>query len=172
MKRITFIFAMAVIAINVMAEGHMKFKGVEIDGNIQSFERAMHKQGFSTSSKHSAYRGMQGLFGGEDVVLWVYASPKTETMRAVTVIYGFDPSNGMKLKERYDMMKGRLIKKYGIPTDVDVKDDIYCYCKWNFEYGGVILKAHSIEEIRTAIGVTYWDRTGEEINEAERSEDL
>ena len=116
MKRIllTIIFAVAVIF--AYAEGHMTFKGIEIDGKLESFVEKLQTQGFELAYINDYVAVMKGRFTAEDVTVFIYTTPISKLTH--TVIVKYEPQNQWStLENKYNNLVESLKKKYGEPSD-------------------------------------------------------
>ena len=125
MKKLLFLFAAILMAANVMAEGHMKFKGIEIDGTPKEFIKQLEAKGFKYS----------GFYNGVDVLTGDFAGYKNcnvaviATNNVVVRITVFFPESDTweALYKNYSILKELLTTKYGSPvTDKE---------EWQNSYG-------------------------------------
>ena len=79
MERILLTIICLVAIIFAYAEGHMTFKGIEIDGDLPSFVAKLEAQGFIKQSAGEDYATMTGSFTAEDVKLYIHATPISKT---------------------------------------------------------------------------------------------
>ena len=123
MKKLLFAAFALTVALSMTAQGHMKFKGIEITGTMSDFEKQIVSQGFLVSSDdyftkgHDNCKTYKGNFTGEDVSLILQSTVKSHIIYAVSVVYNgefFWPG----LKEQYMDMKKLLSAKYGKPSEV------------------------------------------------------
>jgi hypothetical protein len=115
MKRIllTIIFAVAVIF--AYAEGHMTFKGIEIDGKLDSFVEKLQTQGFELTYINDYSAVMKGRFTAEDVTVFIFSTPISKLTHTVLVRY--EPQNQWStLENKYNNLVESLRKKYGEPS--------------------------------------------------------
>lgn len=115
MKRLFFFLAVALLAVNVFAEGHLKFKGVEINGTPQEFIQKLKAKGFTYIGKESGSDMLLGDFAGfkECVVGVVSFSDK---VAKVAVIIPDESNSWNLLYNKYSSLKEMLTQKYGEPS--------------------------------------------------------
>jgi len=95
---------------------HMKFRDIELKGNILNFVNELQKLDYSLSSveNEGTTAVLKGKFIGKDCELFVLASSKTKTVWKVSVY--FHKSNSWKtLKSDYISLKEQISDKYGKP---------------------------------------------------------
>ena len=183
MKRIllTIIFVVAVIF--AYAEGHMTFKGVDINGNIESFVAKLEEQGFVKQSIKKDHAIMTGFFTAEDVILYIHATPISNTVYGVSVVY--KPADSWPNQEtHYRNLRMSLARKYGDPIaeiwDVDdflpeqkLKEG---YSTAKTEYGdangGVTISIESTVHVGVSTRIFYWDKENQTKNQEEIESDL
>lgn len=183
MKKILLSIICVMAAIFAQAEGHMMFKGIEIDGDLESFKSQLEKQGFSGVVQD---RGgvMTGSFTGEDVMLVFYATPITKLVYSVLVMYE-SQSQWSILENKYNSLVGSLKKKYGEPKesiwDVDensdprhelIMDRATIVTHFGCENGGISIGIDNIPEYGVAVYIIYWDKENDALKEAEEESDL
>lgn len=115
MRRLFFVFAACMMAVTMMAEGHMKFKGVEIDGTPQEFIQKLKAKGFTYVGKEGGSDMMLGDFAGfKECVVGIVSSNNKVAKVAVIIP---DESNSWKmLYGKYSSLKEMLTTKYGEPS--------------------------------------------------------
>lgn len=101
----------------VQAE-HIRFMGIEVNGNYKSFKDSLKSKGFSYVSSFETLHKFRGKFANEIVVLNVLASPKTNTV--IKVIVYFPKKNKWNdLKKDYFSKKELYNTKYPIDRDYE-----------------------------------------------------
>lgn len=176
MKKILAIIVSLICILPICAEGHMTFRGVEIDGTIESVINQLTAQGFEnievnkTEMLESIFgeeaekaeailesllgpevnenKGeMVGIFTGKKVTLNIIGTATSNTAMSIEVVY--EPiSQWSKLKSEYDQLSLLLADKYGAP-----KKDVCDVCD---EYNPV----HEISMDRGSVYKTYQTEEG------------
>lgn len=114
MKKLFLLFATAVMAVSVMAEGHMKFKGVEMTGTPKSFVKQLVAKGFSYMGEVDGTDVLIGNFAGyKDCKVFVL-SKDNEVIRVNVAFQDYD--NWSALYGNYTALKDLLTTKYGQPA--------------------------------------------------------
>lgn len=143
MKKIILSLLVALLALPVFSQEHLKFKGVPIDGTLSSFVSALKAKGLSISSLDSKYEStiMEGDFAGLDNCQFMIVSSKDKTPGKVIVL-GPSIKSWYNLKGRYNDLKESLQAKY---TNAEVKS--YEFFKDPYEEGdGYELQAISLDK--------------------------
>ncbi len=117
MKKLFLLLVASFVMLNVMAEGHMKFKGVEIDGQLPVVVKQLEKQGFITTSAYKEYTILSGTFNGQDARVYVYESAKSRTVYQVVVVFAHSGAQWSTIWNDYIAYKERLQLKYGKPVE-------------------------------------------------------
>ena len=116
MKRFTIIFACLLFSVIMIAEQHMMFRSLPIDGDLKTAMKEVKKWGFM-GMKIKNVAAMMGSLDGEDVLLTLIATPETNTLFSVSIIY-----EGVEQWEehlaRYQSINDLLAAEYGEPTKV------------------------------------------------------
>ena len=100
----------------MLAEQHMMFRTLPIDGDLKTAVKEVKKWGF-IGMKIKNVAAMVGELDGEDVVLTLLATPETKKLFSVTVIYeGADQWED--LMTEYQTVNASLVAQYGEPTEV------------------------------------------------------
>ena len=102
---------------------HVKFKGIEIDGNIKEFIKKMKKAGFSYDRAHSnkiaSMSGtdnvilMSGKFTGKPCDAYIQITPKSKIV--CKIVIHFVEKTWDELKKEYFDTKDIFFQKYGKP---------------------------------------------------------
>lgn len=188
MKRTFAFIAFAMSALFVMAEGHMTFKGVEINGSVSSVVKQLEEKEFTKISEEKGMAMMYGKFTGQDVGLGIYATPVSKTVSRIGVIYPNESDTWTLVSSQYEGLKERLTKKYGEPTEVIEKFQ-YPYSenshpliafklekaeyktRFEAENGGVTLSI-LYNQGQTVVVLLYWDKENEAKMESELEDEL
>lgn len=124
MKKIFIYFFLLILSVSIQAEGHLKIKGIEIDGHINTFIGKMQNIGLTYNrnvEKHITE--MEGSFAGYDgCIFYIYNTKITKTVYRVMVIFPLQ-SNCEEANEEFNALEILYTSKYG--------DDI---SEWTFAY--------------------------------------
>lgn len=115
MKKLLVTLALLVAVINVMAQEHLSFKGIPIEGSMSSFCQKLKAKGFTSIGRDNNLTLFTGDFTGRNANVGVAATDDGKDVFAVVVI--FDPSGEWNtLVNTYDYYKDLYTRKYGKPT--------------------------------------------------------
>lgn len=168
---------------------HLKFKGIEITGNIDNFANSLVKQGYTTKSlgdKNS--RVLSGKFANKDCNIILLGTPNTNTIWKVVVLFDQEYSSWYSLKSDYKNIKSSFVSKYGNPSNdfhffsrpyeegdgyemTAIKVEKCTYCSFfdvksgGITYGGITVEISKYCSIRVA----YEDKIGSQIFSKEKS---
>ena len=116
MKRVVIIFFSLLCSIVMMGEKHMMFRSLPIDGDLKTAVKEVKKWGFM-GMKIKNMAVLMGTLEGEDVMITLMATPKSNTLFSVSVIYeGVETWNEQMVM--YEKIKASIAAKYGEPTDI------------------------------------------------------
>ena len=116
MKRITTILLCLLCTVAIAAEKHMMFRTFPIDGDLKIAMKEVKKWGFM-GMKIKNVAAMMGELDGEDVLLTLMATPETNTLFSVTVIY--EGSNQWSEQmAQYQAINAKIAAQYGEPTEL------------------------------------------------------
>ena len=170
MKRILFILTLIFAVSHMHATGHIKFMGIEVSGDYESFKDSLLSRGFTYTSSFETLHKFYGKFANEIVTLNVLASPKSKTVCKV-IVYFPEREDWQELKKDYFAKKEMYKSKYPMDRDYEffsspyedgdgyemraVTRDKCRYISFFFAMGGHI----TIEIDKTAqLKVVYEDR--------------
>ena len=95
---------------------HLKFKGIDIAGDLSLMVERLQKEGFNLVAQKSTYAVMEGEFANNQCELFVVATPSTYKVFQVAV--QLKKSNSWSiLKSNYLEMKDLLKEKYNCKSD-------------------------------------------------------
>ena len=115
MKKIFAILAMLFAVINIMAQEHLSFKGIPIEGSITTFCQKLKTNGFTSIGRDNNITMFTGDFTGRKATVGVTATDDGKNVFAVIVF--FEPSGEWNtLVNTYDYYKDLYTRKYGAPT--------------------------------------------------------
>ena len=101
--------------INIMAQEHLSFKGIPIEGSMTAFCQKLKAKGFTSIGRDNNLTLFTGDFTGRNATVGVTATDDGKDVFAVIVL--FDPSGEWNtLVSTYDYYKDLYTRKYGKPT--------------------------------------------------------
>ncbi len=101
--------------INIMAQEHLSFKGIPIEGSMTAFCQKLKAKGFTSIGRDNNTTMFTGNFTGRQATVGVTATDEGMNVFAVVVL--FDPSGEWNtLVNTYDYYKDLYTRKYGEPT--------------------------------------------------------
>lgn len=115
MKKIFITLALLFVVINIMAQEHLSFKGIPIEGSITEFCQKLKAKGFISIGRKNNIDMFSGDFTGREATVGVTATNDGKNVFAVVVL--FDSSEEWNtLVNTYDYYKDLYTRKYGEPT--------------------------------------------------------
>ncbi len=115
MRKILVTLALLFAVVNIMAQEHLSFKGIPIEGSMSSFCKKLKAKGFTSVGRDNNLTLFTGDFTGRNATVGVTASDDGKDVFAVIVL--FDPSGEWNtLVNTYDYYKDLYTRKYGQPT--------------------------------------------------------
>ncbi len=115
MKKILVILTVLFAAVDVMAQEHLSFKGIPIEGSMTAFCQKLEAEGFVSLGREGNISLFSGDFTGRNTNVDVCATEDGKNVFAVVVL--FDPSDEWNtLVSTYDYYKELYTRKYGRPT--------------------------------------------------------
>lgn len=99
------------ISVNVSAQDHLTFKGIPIDGHINTFVGKLKSLGFELKTTNGNYASVEGEFGGENREIAIYATKASKTTHQIIVVLEKSDS-WSTLKHTYKEYKSLLATKY------------------------------------------------------------
>lgn len=118
MRRIFLFFVFLLFAFTMQAAGHIRFMGIEVDGNYDSFKDSLETRGFKYMSSFETLYKYYGKFANEIVTLDVLVSPKTHTVCKV-IVYFPQREDWSELKKDYFKKKEMFKSKYPLDRDFE-----------------------------------------------------
>lgn len=118
MTRIILFLSFLLFTINLQATGHIKFMGIEVNGNYESFRDSLEARGFKYMSSFETLHKYYGKFANEIVILNVLATPKTHTVCKVIVLFS-EKADWSDLKRDYFTKKEMYKSKYPLDRDYE-----------------------------------------------------
>lgn len=115
MRKLLITLTMLFAAINIMAQEHLSFKGISIEGSMTAFCQKLEAKGFTKMGRDNNVTMFTGDFTGRKATVGVTATDDGKNVFAVVVL--FDPSGEWNaLVNTYDYYKDLYTRKYGKPT--------------------------------------------------------
>jgi hypothetical protein len=102
-----------VAVINTMAQEHLSFKGIPIEGSMTEFCQKLKTKGFTQLGRDNNVTTFTGDFTGRQAT--VGATDDGKSVHSVVVIFD-ESSEWNALVNTYDYYKGLYIRKYGEPS--------------------------------------------------------
>ena len=101
--------------ISLMAQEHLSFKGIPIEGSMTAFCQKLKAKGFTSIGSENNLTLFTGDFTGRNAIVGVTATDDGKDVFAVVVL--FDPSGEWNaLVNTYDYYKDLYTRKYGKPS--------------------------------------------------------
>lgn len=115
MRKILITLTVLFAAIDIMAQEHLSFKGIPIEGSMTEFCQKLKSKGFTSIARENNITLFSGDFTGRQATVGVTATGDRKNVFAVAVL--FDPSGEWNtLVSTYDYYKDLYTRKYGKPT--------------------------------------------------------
>ena len=115
MKRIVIVLTALFATISMMAQEHLSFKGIPIEGSMTEFCQKLKAKGFTSIGQENNVTLFTGDFTGREATVGVTATDDGQNVFAVVVL--FDPSGEWNtLVNTYDYYKDLYTRKYGEPA--------------------------------------------------------
>lgn len=115
MKKVLVTFALLLAVTGIMAQEHLSFKGIPIEGSMSAFCQKLKTKGFTSIGRDGTMAFFKGDFAGRNTNIGVVATDDGKNVYGVAVL--FDPSEEWNtLVKTYDYYKDLYTRKYGDPT--------------------------------------------------------
>ena len=115
MKKIFLTFTLIFAAISLMAQEHLSFKGIPIEGTMTEFCQKLKAKGLTSIGRENDIALFSGDFTGREATIGVISTDDGKNVFAVVVL--FDPSGEWNtLANTYNYYKDLYTRKYGKPT--------------------------------------------------------
>ena len=115
MRKLVITFTMLFAVISLMAQEHLSFKGIPIEGSMTAFCQKLKAKGFTSIGSENYLTLFTGDFTGRNATVGVTATDDGKDVFAVVVL--FDPSGEWNaLINTYDYYKDLYTRKYGKPS--------------------------------------------------------
>lgn len=100
--------------ISIMAQEHLSFKGIPIEGSMTAFCQKLKAKGFTSIGRDNNLTLFTGDFTGRNATVGVTATDDGKDVFAVVVL--FDPSGEWNTLVNTDYYKDLYTRKYGKPS--------------------------------------------------------
>ena len=115
MRKLVITFTMLFAVISLMAQEHLSFKGIPIEGSMTAFCQKLKAKRFTSIGSENNLTLFTGDFTGRNATVGVTATDDGKDVFAVVVL--FDPSGEWNaLVNTYDYYKDLYTRKYGKPS--------------------------------------------------------
>ena len=118
MKRIVLVLLFIIQCVCARSSGHIKFMGMDVTGNMESFKDSLVTKGFFYVESFKSSCRFHGEFANEFVTLTILASPKTQMVCKIIVEFP-SKSEWKDLKEDYFKKKKLYKSKYPLDKDFE-----------------------------------------------------
>lgn len=133
MKKILITLTVLFAVIDIMAQEHLSFKGIPIEGSMTEFCQKLKSKGFTSIGRENNITLFSGDFTGRQATVGVTATDDGKNVFAVVVL--FDPSGEWNtLVNTYDYYKDLYTRKYGKPTIS--KENKPCPFRFQYRFNG------------------------------------
>lgn len=183
MKRLFIILFAAMMAAGAMAEGHLKFKGVEINGSIDQFTSQLSKRGCKVGENFVGVDMIKTDFAGVAMLVHPLTTSQTKIVYAVVASTWYIDDQASYMAQ-YKSLKQLMTEKYGEGVDITLDDGYYANSIGNFERGNasnsisftspeglIILYLHK-DSYRANVVVEYIDNTNNSLRKKEANDDI
>lgn len=123
MKRTLLVALLALFSLSLNAQDHLKFKGIPIDGSLNSFVSKLKAQGFSYKAEQDGMALLEGTFAGYTQCELVVVSTNDVVWKVVVMLPANDKWNDVK--RNYDIFKKSFTEKYGVTPESEEHIDSY-----------------------------------------------
>lgn len=115
MRKLLITLTMLFAVINIMAQEHLSFMGIPIEGSLTTFCQKLKAKGFNSVGSDNNFQSFTGNFTGRTATVGVKATDDGKDVCAVGVL--FESSGEWNtLVNTYDYYKNLYTRKYGQPT--------------------------------------------------------
>lgn len=185
MRKLVIIALLAITTI-ANAQGHLKFKGVDINGTFNSFVANLERHGCESGENMYGMFLIKADFAG--VPMMVYPQTTSQTQTVYAVVAG---TSGIKeeasLNAQYNELKNLLTQKYGAGKSTTIADGWYRNSinklergnankalLFEAETGKIYLYIHKSDRYGEvgSINIQYIDKVNEELRLREANTDI
>jgi len=173
MRKFLVILTVLFAAVDVMAQEHLSFKGIPIEGSMKKFCKKLEAEGFVSIGREGNITTFSGNFTGRDVNVGVVTTDNGKNVLGVVVL--FDPSREWNdLVDTYNYYKELYTRKYGRPTaskeynparmdsNIALMEEVHngtaeYISVWDVPGGDITLKIQKTSGFKGAVGIVYRD---------------
>ena len=183
MKKIFLLCTVVLMTMSMMAEGHLKFKGVEINGTQTQFIAQLAKRGCATGTNGYGIDVIKADFAGVNMFVHPLTTSQTKIVYAV-IASTTKIDDEASFMAQYNSLKQLMTEKYGEGTSITLDDGYYANSIGYFERGEVfspiafttqegkiILYLHR-DSFRANVVVEYLDNTNDILRRKEANDDI
>ena len=125
MKKILLLIVTIIFSVSMMAQSpHMKFKGLEINGNYKTFAQNLVKQGFKIVETAEDGIVLTGNFMAHpETMTIVYPDPKTKNVTVVAAFIETDDT-WISMEREFFSIVETYKKKYGEPEEFSTRFNV------------------------------------------------
>ena len=184
MKRLFFILAAVVMNVSMMAEGHIKFKGVEINGTKEQITAQLGKQGCDIFLDLVGTPYIKADFAGLEMYVALLTTSQSKTVYAI-VASTLSISERASFIAQYNTLKQLLDNKYGMGKEVVLEDGYYASSRYSIDRGNadkavlydalngtILLYVHGDRVRNGNIVVEYIDNANKALKDKEANDDI
>lgn len=167
MKRIITLLTFVLLTMSVVAQQRMHFLGQPLGCSLATFKQRMASRGYKYKGEvETNVHYFDGVFGGDDVTIGAFVTPKSKIVSTVTVVLINYKSYHSKssIESKKNLLIQSYSKKYG---DYLTSSDTYYF--WEFDYGYISIQVDYSGTY--PIYIFYRDKIGDEIFERELESD-
>lgn len=107
MRKLLITLTMLFAVINIMAQEHLSFKGIPIEGSMTAFCQKLKAKGFTQMGRDNNVTMFTGDFTGRQATVGVGATDDGKSVHSVVVIFD-ESSEWNTLVNTYDYYKGYI----------------------------------------------------------------
>lgn len=143
MKRITTALVGILLTTLAIAQDHLEFKGIPLDGTSTAFIAKLTKDGFKYVGRENDCDKLTGVFAGKDCAVFLESTIATKKVHTACVVIN-KQTEWEIVKAEYALLKQGLTAKYGEPYE----------CKEEFREG--FKEGDGYEEVALYNGKADW----------------
>lgn len=188
MKRLIVIVFALLFSLSAIAQDHLCFKAIPIEGSLKSFISKLTRDGYSIQQIKDDYVFLTGTFAGFDnCQLIVLSTPVSKTTCKIGVFLP-DQKSWFLIKSRYESLLKSYVNKYGEPRNSynffsapyregdglellalkQEKAGIAAY--WFFSQGSISIEVKSFDGENGYIAISYEDKSGIDLMDTENQD--
>lgn len=180
-----------IISVAQIPDEHLKFKGVPIDGSLNTFISKMKSAGFSYQGTEGSTAVLQGDFAGfKDCFIGVSTLDNLDVVSGICVLFP-ERDDWSTLEHDYFLLKDMLTEKYAKPTESVEEFEYHKNPEDNATRFHLLkmdqCKYHTMFEIpngtiylylthqgygKCCVGLLYWDKINSNAVRAKAMDDL